>query len=100
MKRTQIYAAILILLASGGVMQACSTNASSSEIPPEPVQTAAAPVQPDAALTADATHFSAEGGFYDAAFTLTLSAAEDAEIHYTLDSSTPTAESPPVPGPV
>ena len=59
MKHTQICATILILLASGGVMQACSTKAASSEIPPEPVQTAAAPVQPDAELTAEAPRFSA-----------------------------------------
>ena len=94
MKHTQICAAILILLASGGVMQACSTKTASSEIPPEPVQTAAVPVQPDAELTAEAPRFSAAGGFYDEDFMLRLFAEDGAEIHYTLDGSTPTAESP------
>lgn len=37
----------------------------------------------------EAPDFSAEGGFYDEAFTLTLSAGDTEEIYYTLDGSDP-----------
>ena len=42
---------------------------------------------------ADTLTFSAESGFYQAPFSLTLAAPDKAEIYYTLDGSRPTAES-------
>ena len=52
-----------------------------------------ADVQDDAADSSSALHFSAESGFYDAPFQLTVTAEGGAKIFYTLDGSTPTADS-------
>ena len=48
---------------------------------------------PEAAFDAEGLHFSAASGFYDAEFSLSITAAEGTEIYYTLDGSMPTADS-------
>lgn len=48
----------------------------------------------ETAISVAAPTFSAESGFYDTAFSLTLSGAPGTTVHYTLDCTTPTADSP------
>lgn len=48
----------------------------------------------ETAVSVAAPTFSAESGFYDTAFSLTLSGAPGTTVHYTLDCSTPAADSP------
>lgn len=48
----------------------------------------------ETAISVAAPTFSAESGFYDTAFSLTLNTALGTTVHYTLDCSTPTAASP------
>lgn len=45
-----------------------------------------------APFEAEGMSFSVKSGFYDTAFYLSISAADGADIYYTLDGSTPTAE--------
>ena len=54
------------------------------------------PGEPNAASAAiiNKPEFSAEPGFYSQEFDVTITAGEGAEIHYTTDGSTPTADSP------
>ena len=105
MKRTTIFAAILILLSLGCSMTSCTekpqpensqamTAATADPQSPPGTETAAAE------LNGEPPQFSAAGGFYDDSFSLTLSAAGGAAIYYTLDGSAPTTESLRYSGPI
>lgn len=89
-----------LLLAGSLALTGCAKTQTESTPDSTAVQTTASPAPEPAPVTvqdvpADFTPpvFSAEGGFCDAPFSLTLSAADDAAIFYTLDGSTPTVNS-------
>ena len=84
---------VLFLLTAGCLMQSCTAGTPETEPPQETVSGTDSAVLPDTALTAEPPRFSEAGGFYDAPFSLSLTAGENAEIYYTLDGSTPTAQS-------
>ena len=94
MKHRHTAASILLALTVSFIpfsAASCSDKkANSSSSPPVFGETA-----PEAAvpLDADGMHFSAQSGFYNNGFSLTITADDGADIYYTLDGSIPTADS-------
>ena len=91
-----IFSAALICAAG---LVSCKEQQPAPDTPQESANTAettfAAPAFDDGRQSFDAEgmHFSAQSGFYEDAFSLTITAKDGAEIYYTLDGSDPTAES-------
>ena len=84
---------ILLLLAGSITFMSCTKQPQQSSTDP-PASSAADPEQQT--VISDAVtppQFSAEGGFYADAVSLTLTADSGTEIYYTLDGSTPTTQS-------
>ncbi len=69
------------------------TEKESSEAVPIPEESSENTTAVSVHEIADTLTFSAESGFYDAPFSLTLSAPENTAIYYTLDGSRPSADS-------
>ncbi|MCR4646697.1 MAG: CotH kinase family protein [Oscillospiraceae bacterium] len=81
------------------MLSACSEQSSPSstaETPAQPsdaVSGETASASPEDPFDAEGMHFSMKSGFYDSAFSLTITAPEGSVVYYTLDGSTPTAQS-------
>ena len=88
-----------LLLAGCFALSACADTHTESSRDSAPAQTTCAPApEPAPVIVQDVPAsfappvFSAEGGFFDDPFSLTLTAEDGAAIFYTLDGSTPSAE--------
>lgn len=83
---------MLLTVSSAWLMTSCAETAQPA---PESAETDPADsaadktAEPENPFDAEGMHFSAKSGFYDAAFHLSITAAEGTEIYYTLDGSTP-----------
>lgn len=94
------YILTALLLACSLTLTGCAKTRTGSTSDSAAMQTTAAPAPEPAPVTVQDVPadfappvFSAEGGFCDAPFSLTLSAADDAAVFYTLDGSIPTVNS-------
>ncbi|MBR4627257.1 MAG: CotH kinase family protein [Ruminococcus sp.] len=104
MKNIKIRSALFIALACADIfLVSCSDKSSSSHEPSEPpsvaetVTDSTTDAEPDTEtlpFESEGITFSAASGFYDSEFYLDITASEGRTVHYTLDGSTPTAESP------
>ena len=98
-------ALLLLLCAAACLTLSCAEDSSSvpngqTEAGTETATESSTAVSLSGEETLDPPLFSAESGFYDAPFSLTISAADGAAIYYTTDGSLPTAESPRYAGPL
>lgn len=104
MKNTKIRTILLLLAVNIPLLTACAGNAVQPSAAEPETELSSVPdvidTDPAAAYDAEGMHFSAVSGFYDAPFYLSISAAEDTEIYYTLDGSTPDMGSIRYTGPI
>ena len=94
MKQIRTTAAVLLMLC-GITIQACAekTPHPEPELSSAAEETAAPSAEAPEPYETEGIRFSAAGGFYDAPFSLSVTAENGAAIYYTLDGSVPTTES-------
>lgn len=103
MKRNQIISyltALMLCVSSMGIVSCTKNESSEPVISQTDVTTVTANDVETEPYTAEGLTFSAKSGFYPAEFLLTITSESGAEIHYTLDGSTPDADSPLYDGPI
>ncbi len=88
-----LYGITTVLCINSICLVSCSKHSTLETAPQSDISTVETSIAP-LPYTSEGIYFSAQSGFYAEPFTLTISSENGYDIHYTLDGSTPTIDSP------